>query len=70
MIGWRMLLWLLVALGLALGAAWSLLSVDDGGNLGRPISESQGGASEEEIGDDSRRALRDLLREMDSESGD
>jgi len=70
MIGWRMLLWLLVALGLALGAAWSLLSLDDGENSARPIPDTQGPLSQEEIGDDSRRALRDLLREMDSESGD
>lgn len=70
MIGLRMLLWLVVALGLGLAAAWSLIAVDDGGGSVEPVSETQGGASDEEIGDDSRRALRDLLREVDSGSGD
>ena len=70
MIGWRMLILLLAALGLGLGAVWSLLSYEgDEGSSGSG-QKTQSDDSHEEIGEDSRRALRDLLREVDSGSED
>lgn len=66
MSGWRMLIWLLATLGLALAAVWSLLSVGSDGSATEAIHDEQPGESQDEIGEESRRALRDLLREVDS----
>ena len=65
--GWRMFLLLVIAVGLALAAMASLFSVDEVPLTSPSSASSQGTDSGEGIRDDSRKALRDVLREIDSD---
>ena len=67
--GWRMFLLLVVALGMALAAMLSLFSVKDTPSGEPPRVEAQGTDSGQGIRDESREALRDVLREIDSDKG-
>ena len=65
--GWRMGLVLLLALGLALAAMMSLISVGEGPKEASVKAGGSGTDSGEGIRDESREALRDLLRNLDSD---
>lgn len=67
--GWRMFLLLVVALGMALAAMLSLFSVKDTPSGEPPPAEAQGTDAGQGIRDESREALRDVLREIDSDKG-
>ena len=64
--GWKMLLVVVLALALAFAAMRSLISVGEGPK-GSPGTEVKRGTdSGQGIRDESREALRDILRDLDS----
>ena len=64
--GWRMLLLVVLALGLALAAIVSLFSVDETPKETPATAVTRGTDAGQGIRDESREALRDLLRDLDS----
>ncbi|MAI78528.1 MAG: hypothetical protein CL917_06295 [Deltaproteobacteria bacterium] len=72
MTSWRILVLVFIAILLGVGAVWSLVSTDTGSpnqatsSSTRPKTEA---ASRDHIREDSRDALRDILRRADPEEG-
>ena len=64
--GWKMGVMALLALGLALAAMVSLFSVGETSKATPATAVTRGTDSGEGIRDESREALRDLLRDLDS----
>ena len=67
--GWRMLLLLGIALVMAVAAMASLFSVKETASPAKPAAKTQGTDSEQGIREESREALRDVLRQIDSDGG-
>lgn len=67
--GWRMLLLLGIALVMAVAAMASLFSVKGTTTPAKPAAKTQGTDSEQGIREESREALRDVLRQIDSDGG-
>ena len=67
--GWRMFLLVALALGLAVAAIASLLSVGETPSVRPSTTQGRGTDSEEGIREESREALRDVLRNIDSDAG-
>jgi uncharacterized membrane protein YgcG len=67
--GWRMLLLLTIAVVMAVAAMASLFSVTETPSQDRPAAKAEATDSDHGIRDESREALRDVLRQLDDDGG-
>ncbi|MAI25785.1 MAG: hypothetical protein CMN75_07105 [Spirochaeta sp.] len=67
--GWRMLLLLSIAVVMAVAAMASLFSVKETTTQAPPAAKNHGMDSDQGIREESREALRDVLRQLDDDGG-